>query len=466
MKKIIFALVALAVCTISFAQQKVVTKTTVIDEDNYVSHYVYNAEGNPILIITEGLSQQIMTYNDFGQMVQQDYFDLTDSRYNRTYVYKYNEIGQVESEEELAGDRSLGTTTYTYDNHGNVVSTTNSRAGMPISRRNTYDNDGHLIKMEIPNPMNPSVVMQATEYVYEGNILTSEAHYSSEILVSTTIYTYSQDLLVNEIEKDPAENVTSRTDYLYSDIDVSFAPQNVNAVANEGNTITVTWEGAANAVIIGSQYFLVRGQNFTSPVLLDGQYTIYVVNNGNALVTDPIDVIDNTKVGVSNVRRNGDIYASNETILDYYGEPKDVIAYNIPIAWDLPDTQKPTGYRIYYNSTYSVEIEDGSLRSYTIPAVNTSNYVMGQGVVTIPFEIRIIAIYATGEVEPANVISFTLDETEEILNLQPVEDAINTIKTGQSSSQWFDLSGRHATKNAHSILIQRQGGQVRKVLPK
>ncbi len=198
-------------------------------------------------------------------------------------------------------------------------------------------------------------------------------------------------------------------------------------------------------------------------MLLDGEYTFYVANNGNATVSDPVDVFDNTKVGVSNVQVTGNIYGEMTTITDYYGEEKEVLAYMIPVSWTLPEGAQPQGYRIYYNATYSVTVDDGTLRSYTIPAVNTTNYVMGQGVVTLPFQIRVVAIYATGEEEPANVISYTLEQTEAIITAVGINTPqLSTLNPHPSTS--YDLSGRPAASNTRGILIQRQGDRVLKVL--
>ena len=465
MKKILLAVAALMLSATTFAQQKVVTETTVIGGDNYITHYLYNAQGNPILLLTDGLSQQLMTYNEQGQMTRQEYTDFTNANASRNYEYTYNALGQVATEEEFAGERSLGVTSYTYDEHGHITSLTNSRAGMPITRRNTYNEAGQLIKQETLHPMNPQIALSATEYVYDGDLLVQETDYSVDVLTSTTYYTYNNmSLRQTKVVKDADGAVTSTTTYAYADIDVSFTPQNVNAVANPGNTITVTWTGAANGIIVGGQYYAVSGQQFTTPVLLDGEYIVYVAYNGNAFVTEPLDVIDNTKVGVSNVQQTGDIYATNETIIDYYGNPKDVIAYNIPIQWTLPDGANPIGYRIYYNSTYYVDVDEGTIRAYTVPAINMKNYNPSTySEVVLPLQIRVIAIYETGQVEPANTIDFTLEQTEAIMELVPL--GIQRLSTlNPQPSTFYDLSGRRASANARGIVIQRQGDTVRKVL--
>ena len=468
LRSVCCSLAATLCFTVSFAQQKVITETTVVGQDAYVTHYFYNAEGNPFLLLTDNLSQQFLIYNQAGQITSQEYTDFTNANSSRTYLYTYNSLGQVQSEEEFAGQRSLGTTTYTYDEQGNILTLTNSRAGMPINRRNTYNDEGQLIKQETLHPMNPSVAMAATEYEYEGTLLIQETDYEQEVLTTVTTYTYDAMALCQaKTVTDPEGNLISTTTYAYADIDISFAPINVSALPNPDNTITLTWEGNANALIVDGKYYTLNGQTYTTPVLTDGQYTLYLAYDGNAVATDPVDVIDNSKAPVTNVRLCGDIYATAETILNYYGEPKEVTAYNIPIAWDLPDNQKPISYRIYYNSTYYVDVPDGTLRTYTVPAINMKTYNPSTySEVLVPLQIRVIAIYATGKMEPDNLITFTLEETEEIIKLQPA-DAINTPANlnPQSSTQYYDLSGRPINRHAQKgIILMRQGDTVRKVL--
>ena len=167
-------------------------------------------------------------------------------------------------------------------------------------------------------------------------------------------------------------------------------------------------------------------------------------------------------MGVSNVQVTGNIYGEMTTITDYYGEEKEVLAYMIPISWTLPEGAQPESYRIYYNATYSVTVDDGTLRSYTIPAVNTTNYVMGQGVVTLPFQIRVVAIYATGEEEPANVISYTLEQTEAIISAVGISDI---QAAANAPAEFYSLDGvRVPASNAkHGTFIVRQGNTVRKL---
>ena len=420
----------------SFAQEQVITETMVSGEYTYVTHYLYDAQARPFLLITEGLSQQLYTYNDAGQIVRQDYTDLTGEGSSPSYVYSYNEAGLVATEEEFFGERSNGITTYTYDEHGNRTSIITS-SGLPIPWKNFYDETGHLIRQEVWSPMGGDQPLQATVFSYDNELVIKEEHYSNGELVSTTLQTYNEaGQLVKTVtvsaptEDNPEGEVTSTTTYEYADIDVSFAPYNVQAVAGDGNTIVVTWEGTANAVVVDGKYYAVTGNTFTTPVLLDGTYTVYAINNGNATTAEPLDIADNTKVGVSDVRLDGDITITFAIEQDRDGNDKEVTYYNLPVAWTLPDGAKPIGYRIYYNSTYYVDVEDGTLRSFVIPAKNITIWSMSaMGQVTLDFVVRVIAIYETGEMEPVNTLPL---DTEAILalaaHMQATQAALETTE--------------------------------------
>ncbi len=465
MKKIVLSLAAAFALTANvFAEDKVFLEVTasVADLSTTVTHKLYNAEGNMILSLTEGTSQTVYTYDELGHCTQEEFTNFSNHNQDRIHKYTYNANGQVETEEELIGERSLSTTTYTYDNHGNILTSTRSggMVAMVISYANEYDDSDHLVKRTM------SVMgrdMGTTTYDYTGDLLTKESSISGGELTGYITYAYDDNNNLTTAERfDAEDNPTSLTNYTYGEIDGYYAPATVNAVANEGNTVTITWQGTANAIVCNGEWIEVTGNTYTTAVLLDGEYTFYVVNNGNAAVSEPVDVFDNTKVGVSNVQVTGNIYGEMITITDYYGEEKEVLAYMIPISWTLPEGAQPESYRIYYNATYSVTVDDGTLRSYTIPAVNTTNYVMGQGVVTLPFQIRVVAVYATGEVEPANVVSYTLEQTEAIISAVGISDI---QAAANAPAEFYSLDGvRVPASNAkHGTFIVRQGNTVRKV---
>ena len=466
MKKLLFFLAALFFLSASAsAQMKLIKRTTVSASDSYAVYQLYDNTGNNVYTLQPGDTEILYTYNELFQIAKMEYLleDGEESNYN--ILYTYNELGQVAMEEEFYGERSNGTTTYTYDAHGNRTSITNSRGGMLIPIQNTYDDDGNLIKVETMHPLMQTVVMTTVDYTYENGLLVSEVRSSQGVVSEKIAYTYNETgQLIQQQNKDAEDAVISTTTFTYADIDVSYIPQSVLVTPNAGNTLTITWQGAATHVFVAGQCYEVSGNSFTTPALQDGTYTVYVANNGNAAIIPEVTVYDTSKVGVSNVHLTGGIYCEWQTYTDYHGEEKTAIGYMFPIAWTLPEGAQPQGYRIYYNSTYYVDVEDGTLRSYTIPAINTTNYVMGQGVVTIPFEIRVIAIYATGQMEPANVISYTLEQTQEIIALSV--PMLPSDTKSNSPIEYFDVTGKRLGSNTHGLIIERQAGNVRKYMKK
>ena len=134
MKKIVLSLAAaFALAANVFAEDKVFLEVTasVADLSTTVTHKLYNAEGNMILSLTEGTSQTVYTYDELGHCTQEDFTNFLNPNQDRTYKYTYNNDGRIETVEELAGERSLGTDTYTYDAHGNIATRTPSALPMP-----------------------------------------------------------------------------------------------------------------------------------------------------------------------------------------------------------------------------------------------------------------------------------------------------------------------------------------------
>lgn len=458
-----------------YAQDQVVTETTVQGENTYVTHYLYDAQARPFLLLTDELSMQFYTYDETGNVVKQEYSDFTNPNLDRTYTYTYNEAGLVATEEEFAGERSLSSTAYTYDDHGHVTARTVNNAGgaLIISTRNTYDEAGKLVKVETLYPLDPSIVMSSTEYYYDGEFVVKTISFSREEVTSIVENTYNEaGLLIKSVtsvpvvseeeteeEQEVVFEISSTTTYTYADIDVSFAPLNVQAVAGEGNTIVVTWEGTANSIVLDGKFYTVTGNTFTTPVLIDGTYTVYVINNGNATAAEALDVVDDTKVGVSDVHLDGEVSASIVLEENRDGEMVPVTYYNIPVAWTLPAGAKPIGYRIYYNEQYYVEVEDGTLRSYVIPAKNITNWSMAtMSVITLPFVVRVVAIYETGEMEPANLLEL---DTEAILAL-----SVQATQAAAAPTEVYTLSGvRLPSQNnlRPGTYVFRNGKVARKV---
>ena len=449
MKKVFLSLVALVATSAVFAQKKLVTETEVsaADATVVVAHNFYDASGNRSFRLVEGVSQTIYTYNALNQVEREDFFNLTDSNKDRTYVYTYNEAGQKASKEEFAGERSLSKETYTYDEHGNILTVTPGALPLPI----------HITFMGRD--------MGSATYTYENGLLVK-----SESGNTVTTYTYDETgLLTAQVVTtgEGDEQTVTETSYEYADIDAYFQPQGLQYVVNAGNTVTFTWTSNVNAIVFDGQYVEVEGNSFTTPVLQDGTYTFYVANHGNAQVTDEIAVYDNTKVGVTNIHLNGTITAQTVISLNDNNEEKRTTTYYIPVAWSLAEGSNPIGFRIYYNSNYSVYVEDGTIREYVIPASNYVIYDMAAGgLVTLPFEIKVVAVYATGSAEPDQTLPLN---TDEIMAITPeVINGITNVTVGELSDGAYTLNGVRVAADVRNLTkglyIVRKGNKTSKVL--
>lgn len=464
MKKVFLSLLALVATSAVFAQKKLVTETEVsaADATVVVAHNFYDASGNRSFRLVEGVSQTIYTYNALNQVEREDFFNLTDSNKDRTYVYTYNEAGQKASKEEFAGERSLSKETYTYDEHGNILTITPGALPVPIQYTNEYDNDGNLIKYAITFMGRD---MGSATYTYENGLLVK-----SESGNTVTTYTYDETgLLTAQVVTtgEGDEQTVTETSYEYADIDAYFQPQGLQYVVNAGNTVTFTWTSNVNAIVFDGQYVEVEGNSFTTPVLQDGTYTFYVANHGNAQEIDEVAVYDNTKVGVTNIHLNGTITAQTVISLNDNNEEKRTTTYYIPVAWSLAEGSNPIGFRIYYNSNYSVYVEDGTIREYVIPASNYVIYDMAAGgLVTLPFEIKVVAVYATGSADPDQTLPLN---TDEIMAISPeVINGITNVTVGELSDGAYTLNGVRVAADVRNLTkglyIVRKGNKTSKVL--
>lgn len=463
MKKILLALVALVATTASLnAQKKVITETAVSSADASVviTHRFYNEQGNVIYKLIEGVSESTYSYNDLNQLTTEEYNVFNNYNAGRTYVYNYTD-GVLTSRDEKAGVRVLNTTTY--DDHGNPSGTVLNGGMMTIPQLNTYDED-LLVKSEIKNPMS-GLVTSTTTYTYnDGVLVKTETADQGGNVIETVEYTYKDENLEKTVATNAAEE-TVETVFNYGNIDAYFAPQNVKAVANQGNTVTLSWSGSADAVVFNGQYIEVEGTSYTTDVLQDGTYTFYVSNQGNAVVVPEVTVFDNSKVGVFDVAQNGDVRVQTVVTVDDQEQEKRTTTYYIPVKWSIDSEAKPIGYRIYYNDNYYVDVEDGTITEYTIPATNVT--VWNGGVVNLPFKVTVQAVYATGVAEPDDVLELNSDE---IFAIEPeVVTGISSVNASQfKASGVYNLNGVRVASSVkglrNGLYIVRQGNKSTKVI--
>lgn len=459
-KNVLTAVAALAAAIIpstAQADKKVITETNIdLESAVYTTHKLYNANGNIAYKLTEGVEQTVYFYNALQQVEREEYTNLLNSNSSRTYVYTYNNNGQVATKEEKAGERSLKIETYTYDEHGNTATVTSGALPLPITYNNNYDESGRLSSYSITF-MGREMGGASYTYNANGQVLTENI-----INGDTISYTYDDNGLLSQ--KDSKLNGT--TVYTYGDIDPSLVPDGAAAEVGASNKVTFSWKGTATGIIFDGQYVETEGTSYTTEPLTDNTYTFYIINGGNYTTLENIDVFDNTKVGVTNIEQNGNVFV---TAISEYDEAADAtiqhLTYNIPVKWQLADGAQPTGFRIYYNEQYYVDVDDPTLREYVIPATNIT--IWNGAVVTLPFEINVVAVYATGEAQPNQTLKL---DTDAIVALEPVVvDGIAPVRIVSDNTAVFTLNGVRLNNTSHlakGAYIFVQGKNAKKVVIK
>ncbi len=480
MKKTLLACVAFIVTSsisMLFAQKKVVQEQEQsLDETGLhlrVTHHQYDQAGLLRLSFVENEGETCYTYNEQGQLAEEISYSFDENEQSKLvevnsshHVYKYGTNGMVEQDDVyLNSDRLLQSITYAYDAQGNIstmtVLTSNGSA-IQIVYQNQYDESGRLVEKTIINPM-LGITMNVTTYTYgtfgitleetknSAGVVTLRSEYSYDaegMLQSKSSTTYTYERVVNEDET-TTYNLTGQyqtiTAYLYGEVAANFVPVNLKAEVGSGNVVNLTWEapaGGADSYVVFYDNVMqkVEGTEWTTPTLADGTHTFYVAsvrNNlgGNMAMVSDVAMKDNTKVGVTDVHLDGEITHEVRQELNSDGVLTDVDYFNIPVAWSLPDDAQPESFRIYYyKNYYYVEVEDGTSRRavISIPESRMKGFSMTLGEFYYDIEIKVVAIYATGAIDPDNTI--VLEESPAV--------GITTTTTKEKEESWSTIDGR------------------------
>lgn len=194
-------------------------KTTYPDEST--EEYVYDLESNNLTSYTDrnGLVTNYTYLTEEGEdntQIQTGFLlsVVTGNRQTNTYTYypetTYGIEGLVQSETDIHGN----VTNYTYDNQGNVLTTTQVINGANYTTTNTYNDLGWLTKTIDPNGV-------CTEYFYNdsGNILLTKVSdiNGQNVQIARTVY----DTLGRVIQEISPEEYNPNNDnletYIYSD---------------------------------------------------------------------------------------------------------------------------------------------------------------------------------------------------------------------------------------------------------
>lgn len=474
-----FATLAALLAPTASAQKKVaketVMKTTADGMATTTSHYLYNTDGALVLKFTEGAQEVVYTPNADGLTAEEKTYKFDDNQPNKLkgpsdwIRYTYTADGKKATEEKLNSNGTVNQAiTYSYDAKGNLsqqLLTTSNGWAVPIQYTNLYGKTGTLDSTHVVNVMQGRT-MQKYAYTYAGSQLVKEELLTPDgTVTSTTEYEYNADgLLAQKVEN--ASGATTITAYAYADIAAANTPLSLGATAAAGNTVTLAWTAPA----AGADKYYVFYDNvlaeasettFTTPVLKDGDHTFYVASVRGGVAANAAKVSakveDNSRVGVADVALNGDITSE---------EVGGKTIFNIPVKWTLPEGAQPESYRIYYNAQYYVDVEDGTLTSYVIPARNMKGWSMAtNSEYVLDTEITVYAVYPTGNAEPANTVK---------IDPSPVT-AIGTPAAGAEAAQVYSIGGARVADDGSAdaigrlpkgAYILRTGKTARKVLVK
>lgn len=287
--------------------------------DGYTTTTTYNQNGQAIATNSSqpGVAPTSKTYNPDGQLTS-----LTDG--TGTSTYSYDALGRLISQSDGSG----ATTTYTYDNQGNLTSIsypnsdplrvtyTYNAANQMTSETDwqgnkfifSYDKSGNLISQSYPNSVDAT-------YTYNAlNQISSIQDASGSNILASYNYTRNPNGLV-------ATQATSTPNL--SAIDQSYSYSQINQLISD-NSSNYTYDPSGNITSLGSGTSLSYNQasELTSSTQ-NGLTTNYTYDaNGNRIHQGPggssgsgvscmLCVLDPTKANALSATGNSSITSSN-----------------------------------------------------------------------------------------------------------------------------------------------------------
>ena len=339
-------------------------------------------------------------------------------------------------------------------------------------------------------------------YTYdENNFLTemTQAYYNPSLgegnewstLQGKTTYTYENGLTKTRTEWTSSRYGVTEKEwrYVYSSMDVSLIPANVEAEALKGNLVKVTWDAVAGAtayvVMYDNNVAEVETTEFTTPLLVDGEHQVAVLAVVNG---EKKNISDFTKVSVKD---EGNLPMQNFQVLgaekvDYDNGGYISSYYELNMKWDVPtEASDITEYKVYvdfgstYNAqtgyTYNLTTEEKTGVYNNVNAWTTQygfywtnfenteydsdtyqNVSLGSGP---DCKVWICAVYATGESAPSNVVEVN------IYNLAQETMGVDVVDADEAEVEMYNLAGQRIyTADANQIYIIKQGNVVKKVM--
>lgn len=175
----------------------------------FVESYAYDDDNDAIISYTytpiydDGPTRSsgyIRTFDQRGNVVKEEHFDIYDEAYNYILTYTYDEQDRILTRTHTDYDDEADVWTYVYDEEGNYHCV---HKGDEYTQTTHYNKDGKLVKTEIVHN-ETGEVRELYEYRYDekGNEIYRRTRYLDNETVHTTTYNERGLILSSESSRD------------------------------------------------------------------------------------------------------------------------------------------------------------------------------------------------------------------------------------------------------------------------
>lgn len=268
--------------------------------------YTYDAEGHLIKAVTLDGNYEY----EYGGYIDAENYSTYASIYKGepSYVYNYkytfNEAGKIATRAQIMKPGEEGEYINTYSVY-------------------SYNELGQISK------------------IVSGTYTVDETAEEGFTIQSPTVneYTYNVDgtmATMTSVSESRWGTYKNMTKYIYAEVAAKYVPQNVKAVSNIGNTVTLTWDAVEGAtsykVLVDCIAKDVEGTTFTTDVIADGEHMFFVQAVIDGVARNICDVVK------ASVKDEGNIPATDFAIGRIAAVPTDwgSTNYAVEFTWKMP----------------------------------------------------------------------------------------------------------------------------------
>ncbi len=473
-------------------------------------NYYYDADGQLSMeyeIYPTGTSGtlKIYAYNEQGQVSSIE--RLSGGGQPQVTEYFYDDQGRLVKEQQNNNGFYSGYVYDEFDEHGNytvrkMLSSDGISTGTEHHFAYTYDADGQLIEAvtliqnwDDPTAFTPS---QRTLYTYADGLLATET--LEENMGEgyrpnwTKTYTYNDDGTVKEIKLQYAYGgFPSYWGYTYGALDVAKKVIGVELQSQPGNTIHVAWQPVDGAtsylVIIDGACATVEGTEYTSAGVLDGEHLVLVLAIIDGVSQNTVDK------NFVEVKDQGNVAMENLTIdkveldVTVYDWGYTAFNYNVYFSWTVPEGASPISSYTLYCDNGSSWVQQAMITQFNNPGVDFNKMTTGKVSFTRSTfqnnhtdenwqtiydeggpdcKFWLTATYESGESPQSNVVElnpYSVAVKSDAYLEYETTTGISSISNNGAPAEIYTLQGVR-TAHANGLVIERRGGQTRKVVVK